>query len=81
MLSCGVAELDAGDTNCDDGVWRSLLVTLNYQRPTANASYRLFHADPDENFAVEYASFGANGEMICAIDADMGAGVVRVAKE
>jgi len=77
LLSCGVAELDAGDTNCDDGVWRSLLVTLNFGNP-ANASYRLFHRDPDENFAVEYASFGAKGEIVCAIDADAGGGVVRV---
>jgi hypothetical protein len=80
MLSCGVAELKAGDTNCDDGLWRSLLVTVPFQQP-ANASYQLFHSDPDENFAVEYASFGANGEMICAIDADIGGSVVRILPE
>ena len=80
MLSCGVAELEADDTNCDDGLWRSLLVTLNFHRP-ANASYTLFHSNPDQNFAVEYASFGAKGEMICAIDADSGGSVVRVSKE
>jgi len=76
MLSCGVAELDVGDTNCDDGLWRSLLVTFNYHHP-GNASFRLFHSKPDQNFAVEYASFGANGEAICAIDADSGGSIVR----
>ena len=53
---------------------------LDFQAP-AKATFSLFHSEPDQNFAVEYASFGAKGEMICAIDADMGAGVVRVAKE
>merc|ERR1712118_338931 len=77
MLSCGVAELNAGDKNCDNGVWRSLLVNLNFKNPT-DAKYRLFHANPDENFAVEYAAFGASGEMVCAIDADSGGSVVRV---
>mmetsp|Transcript_29428 Transcript_29428/g.59266 ORF Transcript_29428/g.59266 Transcript_29428/m.59266 type:complete len:81 (-) Transcript_29428:463-705(-) len=80
MLSCGVAELEAGDLNCDDGLWRSLLVTFSFQKPT-NASYQLFHIDPDENFAVEYAAFGASGEIICAIDADSGGSMVRIARE
>eukprot|EP00931_Biecheleriopsis_adriatica_P108016 TRINITY_DN82349_c0_g1_i1.p1 TRINITY_DN82349_c0_g1~~TRINITY_DN82349_c0_g1_i1.p1 ORF type:complete len:110 (+),score=19.95 TRINITY_DN82349_c0_g1_i1:1-330(+) len=80
MLSCGVAELDANDTNCDDGVWRSLLVSFNFQQPS-DASYRLFHSNPDQNFAVEYASFGHEGEMICAIDADAGGSVVRIMPE
>jgi len=77
MISCGVAELEAGDLNCDDGVWRSLLVNFNYQNPT-NASYSLFHSNPDENFSVEYASFGSKGDVICTIDSDTGSSVVRV---
>ena len=75
-----MAELDADDTNCDDGLWRSLLVKVDFQQPT-DASFSLFHSEPDQNFAVEYAAYGASGDMICAIDADMGAGVVRVAKQ
>jgi len=80
MLSCGVAELSPGDTNCDDGVWRSLIVTFSYHEP-ADATYRLFHRDPDENFAVEYASYGPSGEIVCAIDADDGGSVVHIANE
>jgi len=80
MLSCGVAELAAGDMNCDHGRWRSLLVTFSFQQPT-NASYDLFHSNPDENFSVEYASFGAKGEVVCAIDADAGSSVVRIRQD
>ena len=70
MLSCGVAELPPGDLNCDDGLWRSLLVSFDFRRPADDAavSYRVF--GEDGNFAVEYASFGGDGEVLCAIDAD-----------
>lgn len=78
MLSCGAAELQAGDLNCDDGLWRSLLVTFNFHSP-ASASYRLF--GEDENFSVEYAAFGADGKVLCAIDADSGASIVGFAHD
>ena len=77
MFACGIAELTGGDQNCDDGIWRSLVVTFNYKDPT-NASYTLFHPSPDENFSLEYASYGANGEIICAIDADSGGSIVKI---
>ena len=77
MVSCGVAMLEGGDQNCDDGVWRSLIVTYNSSDPKT-AAYSLFHPNPDENFSVEYASYGANGEIICAIDADNGGSIVRI---
>jgi len=77
MLSCGVSELKAFDKNCDHGTWRSFLVTFPFSQPT-NTSYHLFHGDPDENFAVEYASFGADGRLLCAIDADSGSSIVRL---
>jgi len=80
MLSCGVAELQPGDFNCDDGLWRSLLVTFNFHQPNV-ASYHVFAPKPEENFAVEYASFGAGGEMLCAIDSDSGAGIIRLSHE
>ena len=80
MLSCGVAELTGGDQNCDDGLWRSLFVKFNYKEPT-KSSFSLFHPSPDENFALEYASYGSNGEIICAIDADSGGSIVRVNQE
>lgn len=79
VLSCGVAELQPGDFNCDHGLWRSLLVRLSPEQPT-DASYHLF-GKLEENFAIEYASIGASGEMLCAIDSDSGAAVVRFVKD
>ena len=77
LVSCGVAILYGGDRNCDNGLWRSLIITTTFANPDQSA-FSLWHSNPDENFAVEYASYGSDGEIICAIDADSGGSIVRI---